>query len=107
MGGGQQGILERVRSLKANDEWIALSELLSFGEIGSTGSRPQIACALAAAFVQSLVENHGRERFLEAYLSLTNPGGEAVRNENTRLLEAVYGTSLGKLERAWMDFIGG
>ncbi len=106
LGGGDQTIFGRARQLKAADEWIPLAELLGFSQIGSSASRPVIAYPLAAAFIKFLIENYGREKFLEAYRTLANVSDEAARSANISRLESIYGVSLEQLERASIEAIG-
>ncbi|MHC4648105.1 MAG: hypothetical protein ACYTBJ_21810, partial [Planctomycetota bacterium] len=87
--------------LKKKAEWIELEELIAYTEIGSRESRPPVAYAEAASFVKFLIDEYGRDRFLEAYKTLRNSGKKQVHQQNIRELERIYGKSLQELQEDW------
>ncbi len=106
MRGSDLTVHERTRQIKTSGDWIPLEKLLTFTEIGSEESRPEIAYAEAGSFVQFLVDQYGREKFLEAYRE-TWPAGEGdALEENRKALQRVYQHSLTELEAQWLQAIG-
>jgi hypothetical protein len=101
LGGGMLTIDERVRQLKSRNEWIPIGRLLEFTEIGSDESQPSIAYAEAASFVKFLIDEFGREKFLDAYRLLKSPGSPAVLEANVKILRDIYGGSIAGHELAW------
>jgi len=100
-GGGEATIHAWANELKGRGEWIPPAELLTYPEIGPAGTRPLVAYPEAASFVGFLIEEYGKEKFLNAYGALRRPQDEAARRENLRLLEEIYGEPLAALEKKW------
>ncbi|HNS21121.1 MAG TPA: M56 family metallopeptidase [Sedimentisphaerales bacterium] len=105
LGGGKTTLHQRVRDLQAKGDWIPLSELLSYTEIGSARSRPFVAYPEAGSFVQFLIDTHGKDKFLQAYGTLRNSDQQATRKENAQSLARIYGQRLDSLETQWLDVI--
>jgi hypothetical protein len=101
LGGGTLTIDERVRQLKSKNEWIPIGRLLEFTEIGSDESQPPIAYAEAASFVKFLIEEFGREKFLDVFRLLKSPDSPAVLEANVKILRDIYGGSIAGHEQAW------
>jgi len=101
LGGGTATIEQRAKELKAQDQWIDLDELMTYTEIGSAESRPPIAYAEAASFVQFLIETYGKDKFLQAYQTLKNSNKPEVHRQNALELATIYGRSLQQLREAW------
>jgi hypothetical protein len=102
LGGGGLSLDQRARDVLEKGEWIALSELLSYTEIGSARSRPTIAYPQAGSFVKFLVERYGLDAFLEAYRRLESSNDEADHHENRRRLLEITQSPLTELEAAWI-----
>jgi len=101
LGGGQSTIYARVKELKSKGEWIDLEELISYTEIGSMESRPPVAYPEAASFVKFLIENYGKDKFLQAYRALKNSSSKLVQEANIEILAQIYDKSLAELEKEW------
>jgi len=99
--GGQNTIYERARELKSKNEWIELEELIRYNEIGSHQSRPPIAYAEAACFVKFLIDEYGKDKFLQAYKKLKNSNSKVVHWTNKMAIQSIYGKQLFELEEEW------
>lgn len=99
-------LYEKVKESKAEGEWIPLQELLTFTEIGPEWSKPQISYPEAGSFVKFLIDTYGKEKFLQAYKSLENSEEDAVRQQNVKNLEQLYGKSLNALSQEWQKTMG-
>jgi hypothetical protein len=106
-GPGPALIYARARELKSKGEWIPLRELLTYTEIGPGWSRPPIAYPEAASFVKFLIDEFGKEKFLEAFKALENSPDEAVHLKNVAALERVYGRPLRDLRKQWLAVLAG
>lgn len=106
LGGGMLSLYERVSELKHAGDWIPLSKLPTYTEIGSAGSRPHIAYAQAGAFVKFLVDCHGKGNLLEAHAALKNSSAREVHRQNRHALEHIYGRSVDALDREWHVAMG-
>lgn len=102
-GGGESSLYERVRELRNNGDWIDLEELLTYTQIGPSWSRPQVAYPEAGAFVKFLIDTYGKEKFLQAYKTLSNSKIGSVIKKNEGKLEKIYGLSIGDLEKQWIE----
>ncbi|MBP7050297.1 MAG: M56 family metallopeptidase [Phycisphaerae bacterium] len=105
LGGGKTTLHQRVRDLKAKGDWIPLSELLGYTEIGSARSRPFVAYPEAGSFVQFLIDAHGKDKFLQTYTTLQNSDQQTTRKENAQRLAQICGQSLDSLEKQWLDVV--
>ena len=101
MSGGKSSIYGRVRELNGKGELIELEELLTYTEIGSRKTNPPVAYPEAASFVKFLIETYGKDKFLNAYGTLRNSGGESAQRQNAEALESIYGKSLDELKNEW------
>jgi len=101
LSGGQATIYERVRELKSKDEWIELEELITYNEIGSPKSRPPIAYAEAASFVKFLIDEYGRDKFLQAYKKLKNSDNKIIHWTNKKALQKIYDKQFSELQKEW------
>lgn len=75
-------------------EYIPLSQMLTFDDIGPDASRPTISYPEACSIVRYLIARFGMDKFKEAYAHI-NAG-------NTQAIDAIYGASIEDLERAWL-----
>lgn len=105
LSGGTATIDQRTKALKADGQWIALQELISYVEIGSLESRPPVAYAEAASFVKFLIDEYGKEKFLRAYRTLANTNNAAVQQRNIEALTDIYGATLAQLDQRWQQGI--
>jgi len=103
LGGANATICERVSKLREEKKLIELSELLTYPEIGSRRSKPGISYPQAASFVKFLIEEFGKDNFLEAYSRLKNPSNDAEAAHNIGILQEIYGKSLGELDKQWQQ----
>lgn len=101
LGGGQSSIYERVRELKNKGELISLEELITYTEIGSAKTQPPVAYPEAASFVKFLIDNYGKDKFLQAYKKLRNSGDKAIQQQNVKTLEIICHKSLTELKTEW------
>jgi hypothetical protein len=101
--GGESSIYERVRELKAKNEWIPLEELITYTEIGSKKSRSSVSYPQAASFVKFLIDTYGKDKFLAAYKKLKNSGKKKTQQKNVKKLANIYGKSLNELKKQWHD----
>jgi len=101
--GGKASIYERVRDLKGKNEWIPLSELITYTDIGPEWSRPPVAYPEAASFVKFLIDSYGKDKFLQAYGTLANSGDKQVHTRNIENLTTIYGKSLDELDKQWQQ----
>jgi hypothetical protein len=95
------GVYERCGEILRNGDWIPLSRLLSFTEIGPAESTPAVSYPEAGAFVRYVVEEFGRHRLLQLYTSLRNPAKGQQDTANRALLESIFGVTIGTLEGGW------
>ncbi len=101
LGGGTATIAERAAALKAQGEWIDPKELMTYTEIGSRESRPPVAYAEAASFVQHLIETYGKDKFLQAYSTLKNSNQPDVHRQNAEALANICDRSFQQLCADW------
>jgi hypothetical protein len=101
LGGGELSLYARVKELAKQGQWITLGELLTYTEIGSEASRPRVSYAQAGAFVKYLIEQSGKDRFLEAYRTLKNSADTQVHRRNADDFKRIYGRSVDQLEPDW------
>jgi hypothetical protein len=101
LSGGRATIYERVRELKRKGQWIELDELITYNEIGSHESRPPVAYAEAASFVKFLIDEYGKDRFLQAYKQLKNSDNKIIHRTNKMALQNIYGKQLSELQQEW------
>ena len=106
LGGAEASLGQRASQLKGTDEWIALDSLLAFTEIGSTESNPPAAYAQAGSFVQFLIDQHGRDKFLQAYRQTVNSMHADSAAANRQALETIYEQPLAELEQQWLAAVG-
>lgn len=95
------GVYERCGEILQNGDWIPLSRLLSFTEIGPEESTPTVSYPQAGAFVRYVVEEYGSHRLLQLYASLTNPEMDEVNTANRVRFESILGETIDTLERGW------
>lgn len=101
LGGADYAVYARVRDIKQKGEWIPLTELLTYTEIGSEESRPAISYPEAGAFVKYFIEKFGKDAFLAAYGKLDSSDDPKVRRTNQEEMEGICGMSLQALEDDW------
>lgn len=107
MGGGKATLYGFVSESRDRKQWIPLSQLLAYSNIGSEGpERNLLAYAEAGALAKYLVEAHGKEKFQEAYRQLQNSHDEATQKQNAKKLEQIYGASLTAVESQWIEAMG-
>jgi hypothetical protein len=101
LSGGKATIYERVRELKSKGEWIEIEELITYNEIGSHESRPPVAYPEAASFVKFLIDEYGKDKFLQTYKKLKNSNNKIIHWTNKRALQKIYGKPLSELKQEW------
>jgi hypothetical protein len=106
LGYGDQKLREAGCSLAREDRLIPLSELLTYSEIGSTASRPDVAYPESASLVQFFVEDKGLTRFREAYRALRSGSSAEAQRHNVEVLTRVFGAPPQELEVAWRGWLG-
>jgi hypothetical protein len=90
---------QAVRERRAKGEYIPLTELLSFDDIGSDASRPPISYPEACSVVHFLIAGYGMDKFRAAYAHVGAGDAQAF--------EAAYGLSIKEVERAWLAGLSG
>lgn len=85
-----QAVVER----RGRGDFIPLQRLLSFDDIGSDATQPDISYPEACSIVRFLVNRYGLEQFRAAFASV-GPG-------DAKAFEKVYGTSTEEIERSWL-----
>lgn len=103
LSGGQATISERTLELKGKGQWINLTDLITYNEIGSEQTQPPLAYPEAASFVKFLIEKYGKEKFLSAYKALKNSDDKTTYNQNVKTLSDIYGLSFQELEKLWLE----
>ncbi len=104
LGGEKLTVNQRTNDLKNKGEWISLSQLITYTEIGSAESKSEIAYPLAGSFVKFLIDTYGKDKFLQAYGHLKNSD---KADENVKAIEQIYGKSLEQLEQEWKKILDG
>lgn len=105
LSGGLATIDERARQLQQQGDWIELAKLIDYTEIGSPESRPPVAYAEAASFVKFLIEQFGKERFLQTYRRLINSDDPQDHERNRKILKDTYDATLAELDQRWQEGI--
>ncbi|MCE5340181.1 MAG: hypothetical protein LLF92_03525 [Planctomycetaceae bacterium] len=106
LGGEKLTVHQRTNDLKNKGQWIPLSQLITYTEIGSTESKPEIAYPLAGSFVKFLIDTYGKDKFLQAYRQLKNSDKTDVQKQNIKSIEQICGESLEQLEQEWEKSLG-
>jgi len=83
-------------------QFIPLETLLTFTDIGSEESSPQVSYPEAASLVKFLINTYGLEKFRLAYSSLKNADDPQGVDSNRHTFKRVYGASPQEIERAWL-----
>ena len=101
LGGGRLTIGQRVSQIRQAGPWIGLEELLTYPDIGPDESRPEISYPEAASFVEFLIRQYGKDKFLEAYRTLKSPASKDDVERNARKLAGIFGRTVRQLEADW------
>jgi hypothetical protein len=88
----QLALNEKIIALKYSADWIPIKELLTFTDIPGK-SQAHVSYPEATAFVKFLIETYGKQRFIEAFVQLTNSDEESIQLENLDKLATIYSTS--------------
>jgi len=86
----------QIIDLKSSSDWIPIKELITFTDIPGP-SQAHVSYPEAAAFVKFLIEEYGKQKFLETYNRLDNSDSESVSVKNIEKLEAIYGKPINIL----------
>ncbi|MHC4757582.1 MAG: peptidase MA family metallohydrolase [Planctomycetota bacterium] len=84
---------------------ISLSKLITRTEIGSQNDDGEIAYPASASFVKFLIDNYGKERFINAYKELKNNDHSVDIKKNISRMKGLFGHSLDGLEKQWHNFL--
>lgn len=98
-GWGDLKVDDAVRAA-ATELW-PLSTFFDFVEIGSNGTRPNIAYPQAGSLIGDLAKRYGLAKVIEAYHRLKSPTGPDVMAENRRVFLEVFRTPLEEYEEVW------
>jgi hypothetical protein len=102
----EASLYEQARQLKHEGKWIPLPTLLTFTEIGSEESQPEVAYPEAGAFVKFVVDTYGKEKLLAAYRELRKSDDKREQQQNAAALERIYSRSVADLNRDWLAAMG-
>jgi hypothetical protein len=93
-----KNINEILLLLNKSQGLINISTLLSYDEIGNS-SRVSLEYCTSASFVEFLIKEFGKQKFLELYKSLSN----AKNARNEMIFEKVYGVDFNQIENEWTE----
>lgn len=82
--------------LNKKEGLIDISTLLSYDEIGNSNNATLAYCT-SASFVEFLIKEYGKQKFLELYKSLSN----ANRAINELIFENIYSVEFNQIENEW------
>lgn len=92
MGYPTKSINEILLLLRKKEGLINISTLLSYDDIGNN-----LAYCTSASFVEFLIKEFGKQKFLELYKSLSN--ANSARNE--MIFEKIYSVEFNQIEYKW------
>ncbi len=75
-----------------NEKVLTISTLLSYNDIGDN-----LAYCTSASFVEFLIKEFGKQKFLELYKSLSNSNSD----KNKMIFEKIYGIKFNQIENKW------
>lgn len=96
-----KSINENLVLLIKKEKLINISTLLSYDEIGN-GNKVVLEYFQSASFVEFLIKEFGKQKFLELYKSLSNE--DSAKNE--MLFEKIYRVKINQIEKEWIKQIG-
>lgn len=82
--------------LHKRERLLNISTLLSYDEIGNSNNATLAYCT-SASFVEFLIKEFGKQKFLELYKSLSN----ANSAENEMIFEKIYRVKFNQIEYEW------
>jgi len=86
----------QARDLKIKGDWTNLEELMNYTEIGQGNLYTE-----AGSFIEFLIDNFGRDKFLQTCKTLKRPYSKVTHQKNKEILQSIYGRSLLGLEKMW------
>ncbi|WP_319500410.1 hypothetical protein [uncultured Draconibacterium sp.] len=87
-----KSINEILLLLNENEKELTISTLLSYNDIGDN-----LAYCMSASFVEFLIKEFGKQKFLELYKSLSN--SDSVKNKE--IFERIYSIKFDQIENEW------
>jgi hypothetical protein len=91
------------KAFAARHMLIPMDRLITFDEIGSEESKPDIAYPEAASIVKFLIERYGFEKFVQAYREMkSSPDAE---QQNRKAFSKIFGSTPVEVERDWLAAI--
>ena len=84
--------INEILLLLNNNKVISISTLLSYNDIGDN-----LAYCTSASFVEFLIKEFGKQKFLELYKSLSNSNSD----KNKMIFEKIYGVKFNQIENKW------
>lgn len=90
-----KSINEILLFLNKNEKELTISTLLSYNDIGDN-----LAYCTSASFVEFLIKNYGKEKFLKLYKSLSNTDND----KNKIIYENIYGVKFNQIEYEWTKY---
>jgi hypothetical protein len=103
--GGKLSLYEKVAQAAKDKQTFPLKTVFGFTDIGSQGDKTTIAYAQAGAFVKFLIDQYGKDKFLQAYRTLKNGDSATVRQANEDALQKIYGAPLAAMEQEMMKTV--
>jgi hypothetical protein len=91
-----KSINEILLLLNKNEKVITISTLLSYDEIGNSNNATIDYCT-SASFVEFLIKEFGKQKFLELYKSLSNTNSA----KNEMIFEKIYQVKFNQIEYEW------
>ncbi|SHF24443.1 hypothetical protein SAMN05444274_104156 [Mariniphaga anaerophila] len=89
-----KSINEILLLLSKREGFINISDLLSYNEVGNI-----LAYCTSASFVEFLIQEFGKQKFLELFKSLSN----ANSAKNKIIFEKIYGVKFSQIEDEWTN----
>ena len=91
-----KNINEILLLLNKKEGLITISTLLSYDEIGNSNQSVLQYCT-SASFVEFLIKEYGKQKFLELYKSLSNTNSD----KNKMMFEKICGVKFNQIENEW------
>ncbi len=104
-GYNDMSIDQAARKLIHEESLIPFDQLISFVEIGSPDSRPEVSYVQSASFTKYLIENFGFETFRKLLENLQNSDQEEIVVKNREMLQSLTGLSLGEHKEEWFKAV--
>jgi hypothetical protein len=90
------------KAFAAHQMLFPLTKLITFTEIGTEESKPDIAYPQAASVVKYLIDTYGFEKTLVAYKELKQSSDDADLKANAEKFGQIFGLAVDKIEKAWL-----